>query len=137
MGRTLLIAVVLVALIAGQAAAAVPVFNGTRFYSEAAFTAAIKPYTDAIARNPNDSEAHRWLGVAYMHAFRQYRFGLAPYGSEFGAKAVQSLERSVELKAQMAVMLVLAEAYIIAGRSDKAWAVLDRLKGMAPPLPLK
>jgi tetratricopeptide (TPR) repeat protein len=137
MGRALLVTGILVALIAGQAAAAVPVFNITRYYSEAAFTAAIKPYTDAIARNPNDSEAHRWLGVAYMYAFRQYRLGLAPYGSGFDAKAAQSLERSLELKAQPAVMLALAEVYIVAGRPDKSWGVLERLMRMAPPLPLK
>ncbi len=137
MGRTLLAAGILVGLIGGQAAAAVPTFNSVRYYSEPAFTEAIKPYTDAIARNPNDSEAHRWLGVAYMYAFRQYRLGLAPYAGGFGVRAVQSLERSVELKPQVAAMLALAEAYIVAGRPDKSNALLDRLMRMAPPLPLK
>ena len=137
MGRTLLVVGILVALVGGEATAAVPTFNSLRFYSEANFTEAIKPYTDAIARNPNDSEAHRWLGVAYMYAFRQSRLGLAPYASGFGAKAVQSLERSVELKAQAAVMLALAEAYIAVGTPDKSRALLDRLMQMAPPLSLK
>src|SRR5713101_2173422 len=110
MGRMVLVAAVLIALITAPVGAAVPTFKTTRLYSAAEFAAAIKPYTDSIARNANDAEAHRWLGVAYLYAFKLYRFGAAPYAGEFGGKAIASLERSLELKAQPAAMMALAEA---------------------------
>src|SRR5574337_762677 len=105
MGRIVLITAVLIALVTTRGAAAVPAFKTTRLYSEAEFAAAIKPYTDAIARNPNDADAYRWLGVAYLHGFRLYRLGMAPYGGGFGAKAVESLERAVQISPAPAVML--------------------------------
>ncbi len=137
MGRTALITTVLIALVATSGAAAVPAFKTTRLYSEAEFAAAIKPYTDAIARNANDADAHRWLGVAYFHLYRLYRDGFAPFASGYGSKAVESLERSVQLKPEPAVMLTLAELYITIGGLDKYSALTDRLIGLATPIPPK
>jgi tetratricopeptide (TPR) repeat protein len=137
MGRILLVMGVLVALVTASAAAAVPKFNTTRLYSEAEFNAAIKPYADAIAKNANDADAYRWLGVAYLHGFRLYRFGLAPYAGGFGAKAVEALERAVQLTSAPATMLALAEAYITVGSVDKYTALTDRLIGLSAPIPLK
>jgi tetratricopeptide (TPR) repeat protein len=137
MDRMLLVTTVLVAVVTAPVAAAVPTFKTTRLYSEAEFAAAIKPYTDAIARNANDADAYRWLGVAYLYGFKLYRFGLAPYAGGFGTKAVESLERAMQLTSAPAAMLALAEAYITLGRLDKYTAVTDRLIGLATPLPPK
>lgn len=137
MGRILVVAGVLVVLITATVGAAVPRFNTTRLYSEASFNAAIKPYTDAIARNANDADAYRWLGVAYLHGFRLYRLGVAPYAGGFGGKAVEALERAVQLSSAPAAMLALVEAYVIVGSPDKAAAVSNRLIGLAAPIPLK
>lgn len=137
MGRVLLVVGILIALAPAVASAAVPAFNTTQLYSAAEFAAAIKPYADSIARNANDAEAHYWLGVAYLYAFKLYRFGAAPYAGEFGGKAIASLERSSELKAQPAAMMALAEAYIATGDFGKLPGLLDRLLGAAAPLPLK
>src|SRR5574337_481028 len=119
MGRIVLITAVLIALVTTRGAAAVPAFKTTRLYSEVEFAAAIKPYTDAIARNANDADAYRWLGVAYFHLYRLYRYGMAPFAGGYGAKAVESLERSVQLSPDPAVMLTLAEVYITVGRVDR------------------
>jgi len=137
MGRVLLVAGILMALAAPAASADVPLFNTTRMYSEAEFTAAIKLYTDAIARNANDAESHRWLGIAYLHAFKLYKFGLAPYAGGFGGRAVASLERSVQLKADPAVTLALAEAYIVVGAFNKWASMTIRQLAASPPLPVK
>jgi len=132
-----LVAAVLIALITAPVGAAVPTFKTTRLYSEAEFAAAIKPYTDAIARNANDADAYRWLGVAYFHLYRLYRYGFALFAGGYGAKAVESLERSAELRPEPAVMLTLAEVYIAVGRVDKYTALTDRLIGLATPVPPK
>jgi len=137
MGRVLLFAGILIVLAAPAASAEVPLFNTTRMYSEAEFTAAIKPYADGIARNANDTDAHHWLGIAYLHAFKLYKFGLAPYAGGFGGRAVASLERSVQLKADPAVMLALAEAYIVVGAFNRWASMTDRQLAAAPPLPVK
>jgi len=137
MGRIVLITAVLIALVTSPVGAAVPAFKTTRLYSETEFAAAIKPYTDAIARNANDAEAYRWLGVAYFHLYRLYRYGFAPFAGGYGAKAVESLERSAELRPEPAVMLTLAEVYIAVGRVDKYTALTDRLIGLATPIPPK
>src|SRR5713101_5798052 len=119
MGRMVLVAAVLIALITAPVGAAVPTFKTTRLYSETEFAAAIKPYTDAIARNANDAEAYRWLGVAYFQLYRLYRYGFAPFAGGYGAKAAEALERSVQLKPEPAVMLTLTELYLTVGRIDK------------------
>jgi tetratricopeptide (TPR) repeat protein len=137
MGRMALITAVLIALVATPGAAAVPAFKTTRLYSETEFAAAIKPYTDAIARNANDADAYRWLGVAYFHLYRLYRYGFAPFAGGYGAKAVEALERSVQLSPDPAAMLTLAELYITTGRTDKYAALTDRLIGLATPIPPK
>ncbi len=137
MARVLVLAGVLTVLVATAASAEVPTFNATRMYSQAAFSEAIKPYTDAIARNANDSEAYHWLGVAYLHAFRLYRFDLAPYAGGYGGKAVEALERSVQLKADPAAMLALLDAYVAVGNRDGFLSMMDRLGALAQPLPPK
>ncbi len=134
MGRMVLVAAVLIALITAPVGAAVPTFKTTRLYSEAEFAAAIKPYTDAIARNANDADAYRWLGVAYFHLYRLYKYGFAPFAGEYGTKAIESLERSAQLSPEPAVMLTLAEVYITVGRIDKYAALTDRLIGLATPI---
>jgi tetratricopeptide (TPR) repeat protein len=130
-----LITAVLIALVATPGAAAVPAFKTTRLYSEAEFAAAIKPYTDALARNANDADAYRWLGVAYFHLYRLYKYGFAPFAGGYGGKAVESLERSLQLKPEPAVMLALAEAYITVGRPSQYGAIIDRLIPLANPIP--
>ncbi len=137
MGRGLLLVGIVIALAAPSASGAAPVFNATRLYSETEFAAAIKPYTDSIARNANDAEAHYRLGVAYLYAYKLYKFGLAPYASEFGGRAVASLERSVQLKADPVVMMALGEAYIVVGDTGKWSAMVGRLLAASPPVPLK
>lgn len=137
MGRMVVVTAVLVALVTTPASAAVPTFKTTRLYSEAEFAAAIKPYTDAIARNANDADAYRWLGVAYFHLYRVYKYGFAPFASGYGTKAVESLERSVQLRPEPAVMLTLAEVYITVGSVGKYAALTDRLIGLATPVPPK
>ncbi len=114
--------------------AALPPFNTTRVYSQAAFMAAIKPYTEAIAKNANDAEAHYWLGVAYLHAAQLFGFGLAPYASEFGPRAVASLERAVKLRPGfIPAHLALLNAYRVVGDFGGVGGVLDRLLTLAPP----
>ncbi len=137
MGRMVLVAAVLIALITAPVGAAVPTFKTTRLYSEAEFAAAIKPYTDAIARNANDADAYRWLGVAYFHLYRFYRYGFAPFAGGYGTKAVESLERSAQLRPDPAVMLTLAEVYITVGRIDQYAGLTDRLIVLATPIPPK
>ncbi len=137
MVRIALVIAILAAVATSPVAASVPAFKTTRLYSEAEFSAAIKPYTDAIARNANDADAYRWLGVAYFHLYRLYRYGFAPFAGGYGAKAVEALERSVQLSPDPAAMLTLAELYVTAGRTDKYAALTDRLMGLATPIPPK
>src|SRR2546425_3904201 len=103
MARVVLIIAVLIALVTIPVAAAVPTFKTTRLYSEAEFAAAIKPYTDAIARNANDADAYRWLGVAYFHLYRLYKYGFAPFAGGEGAKAVEAPVRAGPLRPRPAV----------------------------------
>jgi len=137
MGRMALVTAVLIALVTTPVAAAVPTFKTTRLYSEAEFAAAIKPYTDAIARNANDADAYRWLGVAYFHLYRLYKYGFAPFAGGYGTRAVESLERSVQLNPEPAVMLTLAEVYMTMGSLGNYNGLTDRLIGLATPLPPK
>jgi len=136
MGRGLALVGILIALAASTASAAAPSFDTTRLYSEAEFAAAIKPYVDSIARNANDAEAHYRLGAAYLYAYKLYKFGLAPYAAEYGGRAVASLERSVQIKADPVVFLTLLEAYVVVeGRMRER--AHDGLIHSLPPLPLK
>ena len=137
MGRMVVLTAVLIALVTAPVAAAVPTFKTTRLYSEAEFGAAIKPYTDAIARNANDADAYRWLGVAYFHLYRLYKYGFAPFAGSYGGKAVEYLERSVQLKPEPAVMLALAEAYMTVGAPNQYAALAERVGRLATPVPPK
>lgn len=137
MSRSVLLAAGLVLLLAAGASAAVPPFDTSRLYTEAAFAASIAPYTDAIARNAGDAEAHYWLGVAYLHGARLFKFGLAPFAEAFAPRAVASLERAMQLRPAMATLLALIDAYGMAGDLDKFFAAVDRAIALAPPIPLK
>jgi len=135
--RTLALIMVLVGLAATAATAqAVRPFNTLQFYTEAEFRAAVAPYA-AAAANANDATAHYWLGVAYLHVARQYRAGLSPWASGVAAQAVQSLERSVSLRATTAAVLALWNAYLMAGQLAKGLDLINRVAGMAPSLPLR
>lgn len=137
MARVLLATGLLVGLVTSAAVAAVPTFDTKRLYSETQFAEAIKPYTDAIARNSNDAAAHRWLGVAYLHAFKLYRFGFAPYARDYGKQAVASLERAAQLSPEPAVLVSLAEAYIAAGLPSGFGTLMGRMALLATPIPPK
>ncbi len=140
MGRMLAATAMMVGLavgVAAAAAAALPAFDTTRLYSEQEFAAAMRPYTEAIARNANDADAHYWLGVAYLHAFKLFKFGFAPYARGHGGRAVASLERAVQLNAGVSAMLVLSEAYIAIGERSKHAALVNRMFELAPPLQSK
>ena len=136
--RLIVATAVVVGMLTTAALAALPPFDTTHLYSEAAFAAAIKPYTDAIAKNANDADAHYWLGVAYLHLTRLSRLGLAPYAADFGSKAIASLERARQLRpASFPVLLALMDAYTYAGEMAKYDATFDRILSLAPPVPPK
>jgi tetratricopeptide (TPR) repeat protein len=131
----MLVVAVALPLQAGPAAA--PLFDSTRVYSEETFAAAIRPYETAIARNANDADAHYWLGVAYMHVWRLYKFGLAPYAAGYNRRAVVALERALQLRATPVFMVRLLEAYGAAGDRRRYDALFDRVGALAQPIPLK
>jgi tetratricopeptide (TPR) repeat protein len=142
--RPALLAVLAAAVLAAPAAAqgtvqgqALPVFDQTRFYDQAAFERAIAPYAAAIARNASDARAHYWLGVAYLHMARFHRFGLAPYAADFGRRAVASLERALSLQPTPEVMLALLDAYTLVGDVDKHRALMTRLAALGRPLAVR
>jgi hypothetical protein len=138
MMRTLAIVLILVGVATTAASAqAVRPFNTMQFYSEEEFRAAVAPYAAAASANANDPAAHYWLGVAYLHVARQYKAGFSPWASGAAVQAVQSLERSVSLRPTLAAMMALWDAYVTAGQLEKGLAVISRISGMAPPLPLK
>lgn len=119
------------------AAQALPTFDITRFYDQAAFNAAIAPYTQAISRNANDARAHYWLGIAYIHMARFHRFRLAPYARGFESRAVAALETSVRLQPATEAMLALLDAYAMVGAMEKHNALLRRIASLAQPVPIK
>ncbi len=138
MVRIVIITTLLLAVLATVSSAALPPFNTNRLYSEAGFAAATKPYTDAIAKNADDADAHYWLGVAYLHAARLFRFGVAPYAAQFPSKAVASLERAVKLRpTSFPALLALLEAYAMVGDRERYDATFDRMLQIAPPRPPK
>lgn len=116
---------------------ALPSFDITRYYDQARFTAAIAPYTQAIARNPNNGRAHYWLGVAYLHMARFHRLRLAPFAAGFDERAVASLEQALRLQPAPEVMLALLDAYALVGAHAKHNALLERVSALARPLPIK
>ncbi|HEU5299789.1 MAG TPA: hypothetical protein VFW08_09870 [bacterium] len=137
MTRTALLILFLAVLAAPAGAQALPSFNQTRFYDQAAFERAIAPYTAAIARNANDARAHFFLGIAYLHMARFHRFGLAPYARGFDRRAVASLEQALRLQPAAEVMLVLLDAYVMVGDLDRHNALAERLSALAAPLPIR
>lgn len=139
--RSVLVASVLLVMLTGVAvspAAAVGPFNISQFYTQAEFERAIQPYLAAIARNPNDADAHYWLGVAYLHALRLFRMGLAPYASGYAPRVEASLTRALQIRPGMMVAwLALLEFYSITGNDTKWAATVDQIMALNPPLPLK
>jgi len=144
MMRVLLVLVLLGMVLAPAAAQApaaappaLPPFDSMRFYDQARFEAAIAPYAQAVARNANDGRAHYWLGVAYLHAARLHRFGLAPWAADHARRAVASLERTLQLQPAIEVMLALADAYALVGAQDRLNDLNARLAALARPQPLR
>jgi len=138
MRRLLAGALLMTLAVAGSAAAAVPTFNTTEVYTQEEFAAAIRPYTAAIAQNPSDADAHYWLGVAYLHAYRLFHFGIAPYAQDYSPRAIASLERALQLRpGMMGALLALLDLYALTGDQVKWAATLDRLIALNPPLPVK
>lgn len=125
------------ALAAPAGAPALPAFDQTRFYDQAAFERAITPYTAAIARDGNDARAHYWLGVAYLHAARFHRLGLAPYAAGFPPRAVASLEQSVRLRPATEAMLALLDAYAMVGDIPKYRALAARITALGRPIQVR
>lgn len=137
--RLLLVTVALIAVTAANVNAAhLPPFVPWDFYaSDAEFATVIRPYTEAIARNATDAEAHHWLGLAYLHVASLRRMGLVPFGGDALGRAIQSLERAMQLRPQLATLMPLIHAYMMAGNLDKWRAAVDRSIALSPPLPLK
>ncbi|HEY3248953.1 MAG TPA: tetratricopeptide repeat protein [bacterium] len=138
MGLRILAGMLTTLVLAASAAAAVPTLDTSQMYTQEEFAVAIRPYTEAIARNPNDADAHYWLGIAYLHAFRLYRFGIAPYARDFAPRAIAALERALQLRPGMlGALLGLLDLYSMTGDQVKWAATFDRLIALTPPLPLK
>ncbi len=136
--RTTIVTILLVLTLTAVSQAALPAFNSGRLYSEAAFAAAIKPYTEAIAKNPNDATAHHWLGVAYLNGAIMYQFGVAPYARGYQTKAIASLERAVKLRpAFIASYIALMDAYSVAGDREGWLNTVDRAMRASRPTPLE
>lgn len=137
--RLFIIAFALIALAAvGVEASHLPPFVPWDFYaSDAELAAVIRPYTEAIARNASDAEAHHWLGLAYLHIAKMHRMQIITFGGNALDRAISSLERAMQLRPQLATLLPLMEAYMIAGNLEKWRAATDRAVTLAPPLPLK
>lgn len=138
MRYVVLVVVVVVLATTASAWAAVAPFDTSQFYTQAEFERAIRLYTDAIARNPNDADAHYWLGVAYLYGFQFFRRGLAPYAGGFAPRAEASLQRALQLRpGTLGTVLALLELYSLVGDQVKWAAMFDRLLALTPPLPLK
>lgn len=136
MMRVLGLATILIGVLAAGSVAAQS-FDSSQLYTEASFAQAIKPYTDAIARNANDADAHHWLGIAYLHVAKLRRLSLTSFGQDVLARAISSLERAMQLRPRLATLMPLLEAYLMAGDMDKWRAAVDRTFTLSPPLPLK
>jgi tetratricopeptide (TPR) repeat protein len=138
MGRRILAAFAGVLLLSAGAAAALPSFDISQVYTQAEFEAAIRPYTAAIAQNSNDADAHYWLGVAYLHAFRLSRFGIAPYARDYAPRAIAELERALQLRpGMMGALLALLDLYALTADQAKWAETFDRIVALNPPLPVK
>lgn len=137
--RLLLVTLSLITLAAaGVEAAHLPPFVTFDFYAtDAEFAAVIRPYTEAIARNASDAEAHHWLGLAYLYIAKLHRMGLVTFGGNALDQSISSLERAMQLRPQLATLVPLMEAYMIAGNLEKWRAATDRAFALSPPLPLK
>jgi len=137
--RLLLITLALVSLAAADVEAAhLQPFVPWDFYAtDAEFAAVIRPYTEAISRNASDAEAHHWLGLAYLHVAKLRRMALIPFGGNALGQAIRSLERAMQLRPQLATLMPLIGAYMMAGDLDKWRAAMDRSVALSPPLPLK
>ena len=110
-----------------QAVQALPPFDTARVYaSEAAFQQAVQPYQAAVTANPANARAHYWLGVAYFHAYRLWRSGLAPYAAGYLPRAIASLQEAVRRDpAWLPAYLVLHDALFVAELHDEAARVLQ------------
>lgn len=127
---------ILVLLLATAAAAqAVPPFNVSRLYpTEADFTRAVQPYQAAISANPQNARAHYWLGFAYVHAYRRWQMGAAPYASGYLRRAVAPLQEAVRLSPGSAdAYLALHDVYTLMGDYERAEEVIRQMLGRVRP----
>lgn len=130
-------AVVLPAVAAAPAAAqpALQPFDHSRVYArEADFQRAIQPYQAAVAADGRNARAHFWLGYAYLHAYRQFRAGLAPYAAGYLPRALGSLRQAVQLDEKLLpAVLALHDALVLAGQHGEAEALVRRLLPLQRP----
>lgn len=122
-------------LVTSAAAQAVPPFNVARLYpTEADFTRAIQPYQQAISANPQNARAQYWLGFAYLHAYRRWQAGAAPYASGYLARAVAPLQEAVKLSPGTPdAYLALHDVYTLMGDYDRADEIIRQMLGRTRP----
>jgi tetratricopeptide (TPR) repeat protein len=130
-------AAVLVVLVLGTGAAAqaVPPFDVTRLYpTEADFTRAIAPYQRAIAASPTNARAQYWLGFAYLHAYRRWLMGAAPYASGYLPRALGPLQEAIKLSpGSPDAYLALHDVYTLMGDYDRADEVIRQMLARVRP----
>ncbi len=122
-------------LVAVAVAQALPVFDTSRLYlTEAEFTRAIQPYQQAITADARNARAHYWLGFAYLYAWRQIQFGIAPYAAGYLPRAVASLSEAIRLDPGMLLAyLSLQDAYVFLGDHQKADATVEQMLAKTRP----
>jgi tetratricopeptide (TPR) repeat protein len=134
----ILTAVVLAGLAQSAASQPLPSFNTGEVYStEAEFNAATRVYQDAIAANRNSAEAHYWLGLAHVYAYRQFKSGLAPYARRYLRRAIPLLRQAVRLDpTNIGAYVALHDALFLNGQRNEALRVLNAMRArLKPPQP--
>lgn len=124
-----------VLLATSAAAQAVPPFSVTRLYpTEADFTRAIQPYQQAISASAQNAAAQYWLGFAFLHAYRRWQAGAAPYASGYLSRAVGPLQEAVKLSPGTPdAYLALHDVYTLMGDYDRADEIIRQMVGRVRP----
>jgi tetratricopeptide (TPR) repeat protein len=122
-------------LVTTAAAQVVPPFNTARLYpTEADFTRAIQPYQQAISASPANARAQYWLGFAYLHAYRRWLVGAAPYASGYLPRAVGPLQEAIKLSPGTPdAYVALHDVYTLMGDYDRADEVIRQMLGRVRP----
>ena len=122
-------------LVTAAAAQAVPPFNVARLYTtEADFTRAIQPYQQAISASAQNARAQYWLGFAFLHAYRRWQAGAAPYASRYLPRAVGPLQEAVKLSPGTPdAYLALHDVYTLMGDYDRAEETIRQMLGRVRP----